>query len=255
MQISHVKNSKPSLEYAVWDKPTRLFHWINLFLVITLIGLGLVIMNTKILQIGADGKILLKTIHSWFGYAFILNLLWRILWGFKGNHYARWSTIFPFGKDYIRVLRTYITSLRSGKPESYLGHNPVARLIITLMIISMCLQAATGLVLAGTDLYLPPLGHEIKEQLMAAGEDHEKIRDVQPGIKDNLDPEAYKKMRAFREPFIEVHEINFFLLLFFIFIHLTGVVITELKEGNAIISAMVNGKKYFTEHPKDLIDK
>jgi len=43
--------------------------------------------------------------------------------------------------------------------------------------------------------------------------------------------------------------------LFLISIHLSGVVITELKEGNAIISAMVNGRKYFTERPKDLIDK
>ncbi len=247
-------SSQTSREYRVWDRSIRLFHWINVFLVSLLVGLGLAILNSKALQVGDEGKILLKTLHSWAGYAFIANLLWRIFQGFFGSQYSRWSHVLPFRREYFKSLATYLRSLKTD-PQKYLGHNPAARLVIALLLISMCLQAATGLVLAGTDLYLPPFGHEFKEQVMAAGEDHEKIANVKPGMKENLDPEGYKEMRAFREPFITIHEMNFFFMLTMIAIHILGVIVTEIKERNAIVSAMITGNKYFTEDPVDLTNE
>lgn len=253
MTTHYSGSSQVSREYAVWDRSTRFFHWINVLLVTILVVLGLVILNSKALQVGDEGKILLKTLHAWTGYAFILNFLWRIIHGFIGNYYSRWRHVLPFKTGYWKSLFSYLQSFGTN-PQKYLGHNPAARLVITLLLISMFLQAATGLVLAGTDLYLPPFGHIFKEQVMAVGEDHE-IADVKPGVKDNVDPVAYEEMRAFRKPFITIHEFNFFFMLAMIGIHITGVVVTEIRERNAIVSAMITGKKYFTEDPIDLPDK
>lgn len=55
------------------DGPTRWFHWINVVCVVALAVLGTAILYTKELGVTDDGKILLKSIHVWFGYVFAAN--------------------------------------------------------------------------------------------------------------------------------------------------------------------------------------
>ncbi len=240
------------IEYPAWDRSTRIFHWLNALLIFTLIALGVAILNAATLGITPEGKILLKTIHVYVGYAFVANLIWRIIWGFAGNHYARWKTILPFGKGYLGDLSKYVKNLFSDRPAQYLGHNPLARLMIGVMYLLLFVQGISGLTLAGTDLYLPPLGHEVKEYVAGAGEDHSKIVNIKPGSKEGIDEAAYNRMRAVRKPIAETHEILFYLLLLAVILHLIGVAFTEIREKNAIVSAMITGKKYFKSPPVDL---
>ena len=237
--------------YYVWDRTTRIFHWVNALCVFLLMAVGIVIINAKTLGIEGEAKILVKTVHAYIGFVFVANLLWRIIWGFIGNHYARCKNILPFNKKFMAELRDYLKNFNSDTRKHYLGHNPAARLMVTVLFILLSFQAITGLILAGTDLYLPPFGHEFKEMVMDAGEDHSKIVDVVPGRKDNLDPEGYKRMREFRKPFIEIHEFGFYALLIAIVIHIIGVVVTEIKEGESIVSAMITGKKHMKAPPVD----
>jgi len=239
--------------YPVWGRTVRVFHWINVICLIGLISLGLIIFFNKDFGVSSEGKILLKTLHTYIGYIFVFNLSWRILWGFIGSPYARWAAILPFGKGYKKALTDYLQGVRDKRPPPYLGHNPLARLMITFLFILLTTQAITGLVLAGTDLYLPPFGHEFAEWVTASGEDHQ-LSEPKAGSKENVDPEAYKEMRAFRKPFINTHKYGFYLLCLGIIAHIIAVVITELKENNNIISAMFSGKKTFTEKPVDLKD-
>ncbi len=238
-------------EYPVWDRTTRLFHWVNVISVVGLIGIGLVIMNAAALGVTADGKLLLKSVHVYIGYVFCANLLWRFIWAFTGNRFARWRAILPGGRGYGRALASYVSGFLSGHPLRYLGHNPLARVMVTVLLVLLLTQAVTGLVLAGTDLFYPPFGHEIKEWVAGTGEDHEKLRLVKPGSKENVDEQAYEEMRAFRKGFAETHEVVFFLLLFLIALHIAGVVVTELKEGSGLVSSMITGRKFFRERPED----
>lgn len=237
--------------YPVWDRTTRWFHWINALAIIALIFLGLMIMSAGTLGIPTDGKILLKQVHTYVGYVFVLNLLWRLAWGFIGGHYSRWASILPFGRQYWSDLAGYTKSLVRGRPLHYLGHNPIARLMVTLLFVLLCIQAVTGLILAGTDLYYPPFGHEIAELVTAAGEDHSKLEELRPGYKDGVDEAGYQAMRQWREPVIETHEIVFFILLIAIGLHLLGVIVTEIREGGALVSAMFTGRKYYPDKPVD----
>ena len=141
----------------VWDRSTRLFHWINALSVILLIIIGTMILNAKTLGIEGEAKVLLKFIHTIVGYTFAVNLLWRLIWGFFGNRFARWGQILPFYRGFGRDLKSYKASLKNKKPETYVGHNPLARLIISLFSLLLTVQAISGLVLAGTDLYMPKL--------------------------------------------------------------------------------------------------
>lgn len=239
-------------EYPVWDISTRIFHWLNVTLIILLMALGIVIINIKTLGIPAEGKILLKSVHTYVGYLFLLNLLWRIICGFIGNHYARWKTLFSFRNNFLQELVNYLKGLAKGNPVHYLGHNPAARLMIITLYALLLVQATTGLILAGTDLYLPPFGHEIKEYVSGTGEDHSKLAGIKPGSTEGLDETAYKNMRAFRGNVAEMHETLFYLLIAAIILHLAGVIYTEIKEKNAIVSAMITGKKYFKSPPHDV---
>jgi cytochrome b len=58
-------------------------------------------------------------------------------------------------------------------------------------------------------------------------------------------------MRDFRGPFVEVHEIVFYVLAAAIVLHIVAVVVTELREGGSITSAMFTGRKILTRKPQD----
>ena len=67
-----------------------------------------------------------------------------------------------------------------------------------------------------------------------------------------MDQSAYAAMRSFRTPFVEIHEIGFYLLAAVVALHVVAVIVTELREGGALVSAMLTGEKIVPGHPEDL---
>ena len=234
--------------WSVWDAGVRRFHWINLLCMLGLIGVGVVLLNAKALGVTSDGKILLKTVHVWIGYVFLLNLLWRLVLAFIGSEHARWRAFLPGGRGYLAELRRYLADFRDGRPRQYLGHNPLGRLAITVMLLLLTTQAITGLVLAGTDLFYPPLGNWIAGRVAAPGIDPATLVPYAPEMYDEA---AWEAMRAFREPFFTVHYCGFYALLALVVLHITAVVVTELREGGNLVSAMITGRKVLSQSPAD----
>lgn len=234
--------------YSAWDANIRWFHWINVLCIIGLIAVGVAILNGKALGVSTEGKILLKTVHVWIGYVFALNLLWRLIWAFIGKNNARWRAILPGGQGYLKEAGSYISSFRAGQPRQYIGHNPLGRIAVTLLLLLLFTQAVTGLVLAGTDIFYPPLGSWIASWVAKPGIDPAMLM---PYAKDTYDAASYDAMRAFRKPFITVHYYGFYVLLCLILVHIFAVVVTELREGGNLISAMFTGKKVMSETPVD----
>ncbi|RUO31903.1 cytochrome B [Aliidiomarina sedimenti] len=234
--------------YSVWDPVTRWFHWINVLCVLLLIGVGLVIYNAGALGVSNDGKIMLKVIHVWVGYVFLLNLMVRFIWAFFGNRYARWHAILPGRRGFFSSVRSYVIAFIAGRPENYLGHNPLGRLSVFVLFVLLTIQAITGLVLAGTDLFYPPFGHWIAQWVAVQGVQPDALVPYAPEM---YDAQAYASMRNVRSPFIFVHKYNFFVLTFFIILHIAAVIITEVKEGGSLTSAMFTGKKVFNRRPVD----
>lgn len=236
------------IEYEVWQRSVRIFHWLNVLCIIGLIAIGTVILNHKILGISTDGKILLKTWHVYFGYVFVINLTWRLVFGFIGNRYATWTAILPIGSQYKQALKYFIAAHREKKPIYFLGHNPIARIMVIFLFSLLTTQAISGLVLAGTDVYMPPFGHTITKWI---SEDKNKLDKIKPYSKENVNEKKYAEMRAFRKPFINTHYYVFYTLLAAIVLHIAGVIYFEIKERNGLISAMFTGKKTLAEKPID----
>jgi Ni/Fe-hydrogenase 1 B-type cytochrome subunit len=234
--------------YFVWDAGVRWFHWINLLCLFGLIAVGVAILNDEALDLGSGAKVLLKTVHVWIGYVFALNLLWRLVWAFIGGPNARWRAILPGGRGYLAEVRAYIAGFAAGRPRQYLGHNPLGRMAVSLLLLLLLTQAVTGLVLAGTDLFYPPIGGLIARGIAAPGVDPATLV---PYAKEMYDGAAYDAMRAFRKPFIAIHEYNFFALIFFGVMHILAVILTEQREGGNLISAMFTGRKILSGPPPD----
>ena len=235
--------------YNVWDAPTRWFHWINALAVLGLMIVGVILLNDDALGLSAGGKVLLKQIHAALGYVMAANLIWRFVWAFLGNRHARWRAMLPYGSSYWGALRGYATAFLAGEPQQYVGHNPAARIGIALLLLLLLLQTATGLILAGTDLFWPPFGGWFASWVAATGVDPGTVSSLAP---NTMDQAAYKAMRAFRGPVVTVHLYAFYALAGVILTHVTAVIVTEIHEGGSITSAMFTGRKILNRSPQDV---
>jgi Ni,Fe-hydrogenase I cytochrome b subunit len=244
--MSELKSELKS--YDVWDAPTRLFHWINAISVAALVIVGYLSLNGRALEIPRSGSLTLKTIHTWAGYVFAVNLLVRIGWAFLGNRYARWRSILPWGRGYLSALGSYVKSFFSRHPAKYLGHNPLGRIAMTAIFLVLIVLAVSGLVLAGTDLFYPPFGQWFARSVAAPGVDPATLVPNKPELYEKA---AFDSMRAFRTPFIVSHVYAYYTLLVLVGLHLLGVVIGELREGGSLVSATIHGKKILSGRPAD----
>ncbi len=238
--------------YKVWDVPTRWFHWIAVLCVIALSALGLVILNADAFKIPNEGKVLLKTLHVWVGYVFALNIGVRIVWAFVGGHYARWRQMLPGGRGYLARVRSYTAAFAAGRPQHYLGHNPLGRIAVAVLLLLITAQALTGLVLAGTDIYFPPFGNWIAQWIAAPGVDPATLVPYSPELYDKT---SYADMRAMRKPVATLHLYGFFVLAGMIVLHIVAVVVTELREGGTLVSAMFTGRKIVQGQAVDAPDQ
>ncbi len=238
-------------QYKVWDAPTRVFHWVNFISVILLILVGTLMLYKKDLGIvSLDAKIAIKELHVVIGYVFVLNLMIRLIWGFIGNRFARWSAILP-GAGFGNTVSAYIASIRRGEPQQFLGHNPLGRLAVVFMMLLLMSQAVTGLIRAGTDIYYPPFGSIFAAQVAADGVDPATIK---PYDKTGTDATKYKALKEFKHIYGEVHYYTFFVLLAMILLHIFVVVRAEITEGEGLVSAMFSGRKILSKEPEDIHD-
>lgn len=100
----------------VWDVPTRVFHWLQ---VLAFGGAYLLAFSERF-----------RDYHDALGYILLGLLVFRLVWGFAGTHYARFSSFFFMPKEII----AYLISLAKGSPKHYLGHTPVGSVSIWLLM-------------------------------------------------------------------------------------------------------------------------
>lgn len=243
------QNSSDELRvYPAWDLPVRCFHWINALSVFLLLGIGLAIFNSDTLGLSTAGKVILKSWHVAVGYVFLANLTGRLIWGFIGGRYARWRVIVPWGAGYLTALHRSAAGFLSGRPEPHIGHSPLGRLAVGVLLLALVVQGLTGLVLAGTDLYYPPFGHWLARWVAAPGVNPGEVLPYRP---DLVDAAAYDAMRQMRAPVIAIHKFGLYLLSVLAVVHISAVIFTEIRGGGTLVSGMISGRKILSGSPPD----
>jgi cytochrome b len=109
----------------IWSLPTRISHWL---LVIGMVAAYIVSEEEELLHI-----------HSSVGYAVGILLIFRIIWGFAGPKYSRFSD-FPIG---YTALKSFFTDMKKSKSQSP-GHNPAAALVMLGIILLGLLIVISG---------------------------------------------------------------------------------------------------------------
>jgi cytochrome b len=112
----------------VWDLPVRLFHWVLVLLLLVQLVTG---------QIGGD----LMAWHLYSGYCVLVLMIFRILWGFAGGTHARFASFLAGPAASWRFAKR----LLSHEAVPQVGHNPLGGWMVIAMIVSLSLQAASGL--------------------------------------------------------------------------------------------------------------
>lgn len=187
----------------VWDPPTRIFHWSLVFLVATNIYTGSV------------GGLWEMDMHMLSGYAILTLVGFRLVWGFVGSRHSRFTS---FIRGPRRVIE-YARALYSGRPVSYLGHNPLGGLSVLAMLISLFIQALTGLFANDDILTEGPLARTVS--------------------------------KATSDALSAVHEANANLLFVLIGIHILAVLGYLFAKGENLIRPMFTGRKTAVSAPED----
>ncbi len=114
------------LRVRIWDLPTRLFHWALAACVICLVITG---------NVGGNAMIW----HFRLGYAVLTLVLFRLVWGFVGGHWSRWSSLPLHPQKALAYLQSRST-------DASAGHNPLGSWSIIAMLFFLGFQVSTGLI-------------------------------------------------------------------------------------------------------------
>ncbi len=177
----------------VWDPVIRIGHW-------TLVVAFFTAYFTE------DDFL---TLHVWAGYIIGVVVILRVLWGFVGSKYARFT-------EFVRspsAALGYLANLARGRSPRFIGHNPAGGLMILALLIFLAGTVFSGVMLYALEEGAGPLAAWI------------------PG---NADRE---------ELWEEIHEVFANLMLLLIAVHVAGVLFSAYIHRENLVKAMITGRK------------
>ena len=116
----------------VWDLPTRLFHW----LLATLILCAWT--SFEFNETFGDPELVW---HRYNGYAVLILVLWRLLWGVVGSPASRFANFLYWPWNALH----YGVDLLRRRERHYLGHNPLGSYMILALLALVTTQGIFGL--------------------------------------------------------------------------------------------------------------
>jgi cytochrome b len=152
--------------------------------------------------------------HRWSGYTLLGLVIFRIYWGLAGSSTARFA-------EFVRGPRS-IASYLKGSRAVTAGHNPLGALSVMMLLVLLATQAGLGLFAVDVDgIESGPLSTFVSFEAGRAAADW--------------------------------HETTFNVLSALIVLHIAAVIYYALVRKEALIAAMVHGKRAYPEpQPPDM---
>ena len=139
--------SSPAPALLAWDLPTRLAKWSLAALV------GLAFLSR---YYGDAGLVW----HQWNGLAILVVVVFRLFWGLVGGSTARFA-------GFLRgpgAAARYVACLLKGRPQHFLGHNPLGGWVVMALLGLVAAQALTGLFTSDDIIVYGPMTPVVSEE-------------------------------------------------------------------------------------------
>jgi cytochrome b len=193
--LSHDDTREPGPGWvSVWDPLVRFFHW------------GLVASFTITFVTEDD----LLGLHVQAGYVVLGLVSIRLLWGFVGPRYARWSDFVTGPAEILAYLKAVI-QFRAAR---HLGHNPAGGAMVVALMLSLTATGISGVAVYGAQELSGPMAP------------------LFIGLSD-----------GWAHSLEDVHEVLANLTLLLVFLHLAGVAWACLQHRENLVRAMITGRK------------
>ncbi len=177
----------------VWDAPTRLFHWALAACVVALVITA---------QIGGSAM----DWHFRLGYAVLSLLLFRLVWGFVGGHWSRFTAFIYRPSQILRYLQG------QGAATDGVGHNPLGAFSVFALLGFLSLQVGSGLCSDDEIAAAGPLTRFVSSEWVSLATFYHK-------------------------------EIGKLVLLALVALHLLAIVFYRIKKNENLVKAMLTGDK------------
>lgn len=186
------------LRVKVWDLPLRIFHW-SLVIAIFYAWFSIEILENM-------------EHHFWAGYTILSLMIFRVLWGFWGGGFSRFSSWLVPLKDLPVYTKQLLNKNKNTgrQPKIYTGHNPLGILSVIVLLSIVMFQAVSGL-FATDDYSSGPLYGYLSE-----------------GLANGISA---------------LHHDNFTLIKIFVGLHIFAVLYYQFIARKGLIGAMFNGYK------------
>lgn len=197
----------PPLNYRrtkVYDPVLRLIHAWN--------GLAILFLMSTVWLSGLfekdAGEQTLWTLHVYLGYALVLGVIARLIWGIAGPQHARFTDMWH-PAAWWNAIRT-----RNLQAAPRIGHNRLASGVYLAVYLLLSAMAVTGLGLAAVEHGMGPLDFWIGDK---------------PWLEEILE---------------EPHELIYNLLIGFVVVHIAALIWHEKKDKTPLAQAMISGYQY-----------
>ena len=184
------------MKIKVWDLPIRICHWMLVIII------AFQFISVKVLD---EGMLTNATQwHFYAGYACLAIIIFRVLWGVLGTHYAKFS---QFVLSPIKTLHY----LRGMGLQSHVGHNPAGAYSVIALVSLILAQAISGL-FTTDDIF--------------------------------NDGPYYGVLDDFWQDVVNyIHHNIVYVLLGFIVLHIGAILFYKVKHKQHLTSAMITGQK------------
>lgn len=212
----------------VWERPVRLYHWVTVASLATLVATGLLIGQPLALVSSGDASSsysvgIIRFLHFVAGFTFTFVFVVRVYWMFAGNRYASWQAFLPLTPTLLKrqlklakqVVKADLLEIQK-EPVEIVGHNPIAAWSYAAIFAATVFQIATGFA-----LYAPMSGFWLPQLF-------------------SWTTVVFGSEAALRQ----WHHAATWVFILFTGVHVYLCVYHDIVEGRGELSSMVNGTKY-----------
>lgn len=212
----------------VYEVPIRLWHWINAASILVLAVTGYFI-GSPLPSIGGEASEhflmgYIRFTHFAAAYIFAIGLLVRIYWAIVGNEHSREIFLPPlFKKEWWAGMWFHIRwyGFLEQEPKKYLGHNPLALLVMFIYILMSIFMLLTGFALYSEGTGLGSWQSDLFGWVI-------------PVLGSSQDVHTW-------------HHLGMWGIVVFIFVHMYIAIREDIMARTTMISTMINGWRFFKD--------